>query len=256
MKKALLTTMLLFAAIMAAGQTLVTPTCRNHGLKGKVHIVQYAWLYDTGDGYAIGNTKTQVYDTAGRLVYELEMSPDGLDDDLYYTYDSLGRLATETTTKHEPFTDTYHYGPDGRLLTIERRHSSEPFTEFDNTMTVQRYDTKGRPTELKTYGQPRLYSYWPNGEIRHVSEPDIKYNAYYNEQGLLDSINAISSRHYYHYNESGDLISEDTHTSTAHFHTEYTYDFFDSHGNWTDRTMDSNDGTNSFDRRTIIYYEP
>ena len=254
MKKALLTTILLCVTLTVAAQTMVVQTRHNHGLKGPVHIVQTAWFYDTGDGYAIGVTEVEVFDTAGRLLHTLEMSQDGLDDNTHYTYDGLGRLLTETYSTHEPYTDTYHYNIDGRMAFIVRKFV-EAYSQYDDTMTVEKYDSQGRPVELKTNGRLQYYQYWPNGEIKHKSEPDTKYNAYYNECGQLDSVIAIAGRFYNRYNEKDDLVSEDNYTSTAHFHSDYTYDFIDKHGNWTERTVKSEGDVNSFSRRTIIYYE-
>ena len=260
MKAAMVTALLCAITVLASAQVMVTPTCRNHGLKGPVHIVQSSWMYDTGDGYAIGITSVEVYDTAGRLVHELEMSPDGQDDDIiHYAYDSHGRLVSESVPKQQPFVDTYHYGNDGRLVSIERKHDHEPFTEYDETLTVLKYDDQGRPAQVKWMkGSTTLYSYWPNGEIKQRSEPTSRYNAYYNERGLQDSITGSFGRSYYHYNNDGDLTAEDNHTYTDHFHSEYTNDFVDSYGNWTDRTIkesvNGSEGSTSFCRRTIIYY--
>ena len=253
MKKAL-TIALFLCAVAVSAQTLVAPTCHNHGLKGPVHIVQTSWFYDTGDGYAIGNTGVEIYDTSGRLLHALEMSQDGEDDNVHYTYDGLGRLSTETHTLGEPYTDAYHYGTDGRMVFIVRKFG-EDYSQYDDTMRVRRYDSQGRPVELMENGRPCLYRYWPNGEIRQVSEQKPNYNIYYNEYGQLDSVISQAGLLYYRFNSDGLMVSEDNHTGTFHFHSEFTDYIIDSHGNWINRSVNSNDGTKSFVRRTIIYYK-
>lgn len=255
MKKALLTTILLCTvALTAAAQTIVVPTCRNHGLKGPVHIVQSAYYYETDDGYVIGGSIVEVFDPAGRLQYKLDMSQDGHDEDVYYTYDAMGRLVSETYPAGEPYTDTYHYASDGRLVSIVRKFV-EDFSDYGDTMTVLRYDRQGRPAEVRTNGQIEYYQYWPNGEIKQKGNSASGFYVYYNVNGQQDSTIDLDYKYCMYYNQNGDLVADDLNTGTVHFRDEYVYDYIDEHGNWLTRTIIASDGVKAFSRRKIIYYE-
>ena len=265
MKKALLTTILLCAVTTAASAQyqLWEVTRESDGLNGPVHIVQYAWYCDnTGDGYGIDNTSTQIYDTAGRLVYKLEMSSDGLDDDIYYTYDSQGRITSLTLTKREPCVITYHHAANGRLESIDKNYIGD--SEYDGSLKVLKYDSQGRSVLVEWDSvNAGTYLYYPNGRLKQVTvfyRNELLYHQYYNEHGQIDSTITyaqISKCYYYRYNDKNNLIAREIiNNGHKQFAEDYTYDFIDDYGNWTERTIHRhNSDMKIFERRTIIYYE-
>ena len=264
MKNALLITILLCAVAMATtAQPEVAPrTVETEGMHGPVRMVVTTWNYKLSDssGYAIDNSTTMTFDTAGRLTMYVEMGSDGLDGVYSYDYDAQGRIARHRLHFGEPHTETYVYDNAGRLLYTEVRYS-DAFHESDHRNVVKAYDQQGRGLAIEdtAWKQTYVYAYNQDGTPKIIS---TKFNKgettlYYGQYGL-DSVSGVGV-HYYQYDNKGNVVKDVSKWPNLNqvYTTTYTYDEsdFDMYGNWWFREMTYSDGKQTFERRQIIYYE-
>lgn len=273
MKKALLTTIFFCAALMVAAQNIyvTASTLRDDNIKGPVRAVLTTTVYEIGEGdeYGFFQVENSNYDTAGRLQYRINTSPDGLDDVFTYNYDNLGHLSTVTSHRREVYTDTYRYNAAGQLETIEERWPEEGGkSSLNTTYTVVQRDSQGWPLRIESdmngEGMRWVYSYEYRTDGHTVTqkvEPQgIEMRKYYNQQGTLDSAIYGSTKTTFTYNEHGDMTEyRDLNAYSDERITTYSYPeeewLFDKYGNWTTRYITFHDGSRCFEMRTIIYYE-
>ncbi len=273
MKKALLTTILFCAAFSVAAQNIyvTAPTLSNDKLRGPVQAVLTTSVYEVGEGDEHGffQVENSSYDTAGRLLYSINTSPDGLDDVFTYNYDSMGRLETVDSRRREVYTDTYRYNATGQLEAIEERWPEEGGkTGLNTTYNVVQRDSLGQPlrieSETNEEGMRLVYSYEYRADghtvTQKVDPQGIETRKYYNQRGTLDSTIYGSTKTTFTYNEHGDMTEyRDLNAYSAERVTTYSYPeeewLFDKYGNWTTRYITFHDGSKCFEVRTIIYYE-
>lgn len=274
MKKALLTTILLWAAFSVAAQNIyvTAPTLRDDNLKGPVRAVLTTTVYEVGEGdeYSFFHVENSSYDTVGRLLYNINTYSDGLGVVFTYNYDSLSRLSTVVESHPtEIYTDTYRYNADGQLETIEVRCPKEGGNNKPNTTySVVRRDSQGRPLRIEGNMDEEgkqwvyVYEYHANGHtVTHKVEPQgMETHEYYNQRGTLDSAMYCSTKTTFTYNEHGDMTEDrDLNAYSDERVTTYSYPeeewLFDKYGNWTTRHITFYDGSKCFEVRTIIYYE-
>ena len=262
MKNAILTTILLFAVAMtAAAQPEIAPrTVETEGLHGLVRMVVTTWNYMLSDssGYAVDNSTTMTFDTAGRLTMYVEMGSDGLDGVYSYDYDTQGRISRYQLHYGEPHTETYVYDDGGRLWYTEVRYS-DAFQESNHGNVVTAYDKQGRVLTIEDtmWKQTYVYSYNQDGTLRSIT---TQYNKgettmYYGQHGL----DSVTGTKYYEYDDNGNVVKMVTKWPNLNeiYTITYTYDKadFDMYGNWWFRKITCSDGTQAFERRQIIYYE-
>lgn len=264
MKKVLLTTILLCAmAITAAAQPEMPRTVTSEGLRGPVRMVVTTWNYESPDssgGYAISCSTTQTFDTAGRLTMHIEMDAVGLDNVLSYDYDAQGRITKVQSYFGEPYTETYVYAPDGRLLYTEVSYV-DAFAESNCRNEVTDYDKQGRVLAFKntTYGYICDYAYHTDGSLKSLTSKhgQREETSYYGPYGL----DSVSGTKYYTYDERGNVVQTVSKWPNLNQTRKVSYsydDYFDSYGNWKLRNLtysDKDETFEAFERRQIIYYE-
>ncbi len=265
MKKVLLTTILLCAVVatVVAQPDIVPRTVVSEGLRGPVRMVVTVWSYESPDSsgaYAINCSTTQTFDTAGRLTMHIEMDANGLDNVLSYEYDAYGHITKVQSHFGEPYTETYVYAPDGRLLYTDMRFV-DVFAQYNCRNEVTAYDKQGRvlAVEDSTNRYTYVYAYHTNGTLKSLTSKyrQSEETSYYGPYGL----DSVSGSCYYTYDDQGNVVQKVTKSPniTQQSVISYKYDeYIDSYGNWMHRNLsysDDNQTFEAFENRQIIYYE-
>ena len=249
MKKALLTTIILFTLAMTATaqQELFVPTAASDGLKGPVYVVQTTRWYTYGNQDVYPYTSTDVYGRDGLKMYNTYISEVGYCETVLYGKDEQGRLTSIYYDGNE-YGSHYIYSNDGRLRYI-CSDGYDTVYRNDTTLWVTAYDKQGHTLEISDKDKPLYrYKYRSDGSLLSAERLDC-WTIYYNLQGQIDS---ISGDHKIVYNKYGD---EAECIYYRHGTEQYNYGSDrDQYGNWL--SMDFvRDSTHYYVRRQIIYYD-
>ncbi|MEW8150669.1 MAG: polymorphic toxin-type HINT domain-containing protein [Candidatus Thiodiazotropha endolucinida] len=162
---------------------------------------------DTGYSYDEQGNKLSQTDANGRTTT--------------WTYDSFGRVIRRTLP--EGMHETFVYDDSARTQT---------HTDFNGDITLTRYDAMGRISSIdyQKDGTRIDYTYWPNDQVRTVTDPQgtTEYS-YDNRDRLAYRINPDGSRIDYAYDNVGNRtrVSVSDANGATLSQTDYGYDALD-----------------------------
>lgn len=234
---------------VANGQTILS--WKEEPLLGKVKVIEQSG-YDIPSlqdrSFQIKSKFIAHYDSTGRLL-----------DKVYYS--AKGELNKTTVIDYDSI---------GNIVQISTGSKSNPAAK----KTTFLYNGKANITETREYEQNEIvyptvkYSYNLNNQLIEErnyypdDEPGAIDSFFYNAEGKLSTRKTISTAgtvmtFNYYYNDKGyistlDRINKDGNLEAR---TKYTYDKYDSMGNWTKKMGYKNENVFSEMSRKIIYYK-
>ncbi|WP_339066203.1 putative Ig domain-containing protein [Teredinibacter turnerae] len=179
------------------------------------------------------------YDDLGRLE---EIQPDVTIEGqrvpiTSYTYDEVGNKLSQTDANNHSTSWTYDYF--GRVLsrTLPEQMTeyfvyddtvrTRTHTDFNGQVSVTQFNNLGQ-VETVSYdnGTSESYTYWPNGQIRQVTDKNGVTNYVYDDRDRIDhEIQSDGTRLDYDYDDAGNrTLVEITRDDTVVSSTSYTYD--------------------------------
>jgi RHS repeat-associated protein len=176
----------------------------------------------TREDYGNGTYTTYGYDAAGELIHLIDYAPDNSVQSRFdYTYDSLGRVASETTLDG---TTTYGYDGIGRLTSA---------TLPGGQVITYQYDAEGNRTSATDNGAATAYttnnlneytsvggasnSYDQNGNLIAGAGPQGDASYTYDVQGRLASVTTSAGTWAYQYDVFGNRISTTHNGQTTNY---------------------------------------
>ncbi|WP_018016108.1 choice-of-anchor A family protein [Teredinibacter turnerae] len=154
-----------------------------------------------------------------------------------YTYDEVGNKLSQTDANNHSTSWTYDYF--GRVLsrTLPEQMTeyfvyddtvrTRTHTDFNGQVSVTQFNNLGQ-VETVSYdnGTSESYTYWPNGQIRQVTDKNGVTNYVYDDRDRIDhEIQSDGTRLDYDYDDAGNrTLVEITRDDTVVSSTSYTYD--------------------------------
>lgn len=220
-----------------------------------------------------------LYDSQGRVVEKKVLIDPKSTETVYpttYEYDSQGRVVKVTTIptykgkprKHVQ-TRNYEYSQeDGKLVVssvcvcLNENHNKERKTQWvydaNNRLINHNVSVFKINSDKLYFIQSFTYKYNESGQLTQINGNGLNIDgsinsALMNIQQLQESF-GLEETTTYTYNEHGD-IEEVRHTKANSINiTTYQYKY-DSHGNWIEKKISSNDGLVALFTRDITYWE-
>jgi len=167
-------------------------------------------------GYTIPD---YIYDAIDNLI---KIDYPGENNDIYYSYDSMGNLISEREMINGlAYVTIYKYDEDNNLVHFKSPEEEWAY-EYDNNgnvikenvngqITTYDYDENGRVTCVNcgddSTGIPETYDYDENGNVIGYSMGSLTINQEFDEQGRLAKISSEGTEAVYNYDEYGALTS-------------------------------------------------
>lgn len=182
------------------------------------------------------------YDGAGRMasVQALVTVDGGVLPATSYTYDEVGNKLSQTDA--ESHTTTWTYDLHGRVLTrtlpemmaesfsYDDTAHSMTRTDFNGDTITTQYDVMGRVSRIdySKDGSSEVYTYWPNDQIKTVTDQHGLTQYFYDQRHRLDyTLRPDGTRLDYQYDPVGNRTQvKITRNGTVTSLTDYGYDDF------------------------------